>query len=308
MRIKCKIVIGIDIQDCIGVYPYDDSLLNIIISKYEGRCFMGKYIEKVEKIVTKGECIINQQGAPSFGTSSIICEVTTIQYVPGEIVTGCIIQNVSKNGVLVGQTDIASILVKAHASIESVKSGQIISIVVGKSKYTTGAQKISINGAFYFPETTPIQRIVNPGADLEIMSDVLTRVAYEESKALQLKKDNTKAWEFFDQLLYAYNTKQNVSEKTMTMHELMNIKQPVTVIRDPRINFSSQVVIVKDTISTDDIIPVVNSMNPTQIMIELFESYCARLRVIREMITIYSTSESINDHKNIWQIIKKNKK
>lgn len=317
MRFKCKIVIGLDIQDCIGVYPYDDSLLNIIINKYEGYCFKGKYIEKVERIITKGECIINQQGSPNFGTASIICEMTVIQYNPGEIITGVVINNVGKSGVITGQTDIACIYVPVQPTIGSLKEKQIIPIVVGQAKYIPGSQKISISGRFYFPEMTPITKNIdttNIDIDIPLLADVLSRISYEEAKAEQLKSANKVAWDFFDKLLYSYKDKPQINLKTITLQELLNqvvpSKQSITVTRDPRVGFSQPLVVIEDanTITTDDSIPIVNSSNPTQNMLEILENYYNRMRVIREMIDTYSTSELINSHKNVWQIIGKNKK
>lgn len=313
MIITKIIEVGINVQNCINIYTDPDNIKQILADRYEGRCFKGCYIKKIEKIRKIGECVINQDGPPTFGVIPVICEVTAIVYAVGEIINGCKVMNRDADGILVCSTDIAAIMLAAHPAFESVVKGQIISIRVGATRYNVSATKIAISAVPYLFNKNPI--IYKIGIITEpmraLLGNVFERIAFEEEETNRLKKDNEKAWNTFDQLLYAYKEPQKAPRDAILMNIKTIAQEAIKVqylSRDPRINLSTPVVFGYTTKSSFPEGAIVREDLPTaNVLILLLEDYCAHLRTIREMIEIYHTEKLIADHKNLWQIFKKNK-
>jgi len=307
MRILKTIEIGIDIQDCIGTIANPDLLKHILQNRYEKRCFKGVYIEKIESIRRVSDCMINQFGPPSYGTVSVICDVTAIEYMRGEILNGCIIQQRTEQGILICSTGVASIMMAAVPALDFLKKGQIISVRVGIAKYANGSDKISVNAApFTFGTSTTVYKVaLSPSitaSDREILTDVNARIAFEEKEAILQKKTNPTAWKFFDDLFYAYKVTQKVAD-TVNISQLATMAaMPLFISRDTRLPMSQPIAAVYS--NTDDI-PVGSHVRtdlpPIAVIIVILEDYCEHLRLIRELITIYSTEDLLVSHKLLWK-------
>lgn len=314
MLIKKNIEIGIDVQNPINIFTDPENIKHILEDRYEGKCYRGCYIKKINRILRIGDCVINQDGSPNFGTIPVIMEVTAVAYAVGEIINGCVVQNKDKSGIIICSTDIASIMLLSNKSLESITKGQTISIRVAGVRYNQGSSKISINAIPYLFTNKPIIYKVNAITEKDklLLDNVLERITTEEEEMSKLKKENPRAWETFDQLLYAYKEEQKTPAGARTLNILdivsKGLDQKVIYLsRDPRINLSSPNVYgyVDEKFPEDSIkkyeVPTSNAL------LLLLEDYCAHLRTIREMINIYGTEEMLNSHRNLWQIFKKSK-
>src|SRR5690606_4726605 len=101
MLIKKNIEVGIDILDPINVFTDFDNITRILVDHYEGKCFRGCFIKKINKILRIGDCVINQDGSPTFGTLPVMIEVSAIVYAIGEVINGCVVQNRSKDNIII---------------------------------------------------------------------------------------------------------------------------------------------------------------------------------------------------------------
>lgn len=314
MLITKVIEVGIDVQNAINIYTDDNNIKHIISDRYEGKCFRGCWIKTINKILRVGECQINQDGTPSFGTIPVIFEATAIAYAVGEVINGCVVQNKDKNGIIICNTDISSIVMNAHKSLESITRGQIISVRVGAARYNPGASKVSISAIPFTFQEKPVVYKVGPVTEKEreFLSAVYERIAFEESEVVKLKKDKAKAWETFDQLLYAYKEEQSTPTSARVINILDLVKKPLPpdikyISRDNRLNLSTPQAYAY---SSPQFPPgaILRSELPTaNVLLILLEDYCSHLRTIREMINIYTTEEILTSHRNLWQIFRKNK-
>jgi hypothetical protein len=312
MIITKLIEVGINIQNCINIYTEDSIILQILIDKYQGKCFASCYIKEIVRVVKIGECIINQDGLPTFGVIPVIFEVIAIVYTIGETINGCVVSHRDQNGVLVCDTDITSIIVARHPAFESVTKGQIISVRVVGSKYSLSARKIAVSAIPYLFADQAIIYKFNYSTDihLDFFKDVLNRIEYEEAEMAKFKETQLKAWTTFDQLLYAYKDIQ----KPPTDVTVINIKDLINgegkfhyLSRDNRLNLSTpQVYNYADAIFPPNA-RLLDNLPSSNIILILLEDYCAHLKMIREMIGIYSTGDKLLAHTNLWQIFKKNK-
>jgi hypothetical protein len=306
------IEVGIDVQNCIGLYTDPNNIIQIARNRYVGRCFRSCYILNIENIKRQSECVINQDGPPSFGTLSIICEVRAIIYGIGEIINGCKVINKNQNGILICETDNTSIILAPHPMFKSIIEGQLISVRVVAVRYSNGADKISVSATPYLPDkVNTVYKIGPVMPDMgDLFADILSKIKYEESEMIRLKTEKKKAWDTFDQLLYAYNDDQKpaAGAKVLNIKEIINGGWGQYVSRDPKIRLSTPDIYSYDT---RDAIPpdaiIVADLTTPNVIIMMLDSYLSHLRTIREMINIYSTEELIISHTNIWLIFKKSK-
>lgn len=320
MIITKVIEVGLDIHNCINLYTSPDNILLILADHYEGRCFKGCYIVKIEKIRKLGECMINQDGVPDFGTISVIFEASVIVYAIGEIINGCRVLNRDEKGILTCATETSDIMVGPGVVLESVTKGQIISLRVSGARYNGASTKISVMGVPFIPtRATTYYKVslITPairGVLVNLLSDVVERCNYELKEMAILRTTKDKNWSTFDQLCYAYKEEQP-QPVGATMIDLNDVLSGVETLGKTK--FLCRDNGIKQT--TPDVYGYNDSKDLPEgamirydtpllnVMLMYFEDYCAQLRTVREMVEIYSTEKLLLDHKNIWAIFKKNK-
>lgn len=305
MRFITNIDFGLDIKDCIGVFASDETLMNIIINKYEGRCHRGMYIEKIIRIRAQSDCVINQYGSPSFGTMSVICEISAIKYARDEIINGCSIINKNKTGIMICTQGQNRIMLATHDKFDSVVEGQIISVRVVEARYTPDATTIAINAYPYIPSRKYDVYLLQPFKRSEIHDDVLSRIINEETLAGTLR--GTTAWKFYEKILHPYSTLEAKLPHGVTEINIIDTTEtnvPMYISRDPKINLSRPVMYKYPGIP-DGVTPITNAPSDA-VILEMLENYCAHLRTIREYIENYP-NEVFTKHKNLWMIYEKNK-
>lgn len=316
MRIITRFSCGLDIQNPINLYTDEDNLMQILINQYQNRCLAGKYIVKITQIVRRGECIINQDGAPSFAVIPVVFDAEAIVFAVGEIITGCKVVNRDKQtGSLICTTDISSIIVAKHPAFESIVRGQYISVRVREARYNISADKVSISAVPYTTSAdVQIFKINGPvtAAGRELMRDVLDRITNEEAEMAKLRKDNPKAWDTFDQLLYAYSASP-FPPTGATLTDMRNVIKNTNgiayICRDSKINQSTPGVYTYTSLpqGLDSNARLITNLDADTVMLHILESYAGHLRLIREMINIYGTEDMIKSHVNLWQIYRKMK-
>ncbi len=321
MIVTKVIEVGLDIHNCINLYTDPNNILLILADHYEGRCFKGCYIVKIEKIRKLGECMINQDGVPDFGTISVIFEATVVMYAIGEIINGCKVLNRDEKGILTCSTGIADIMISPGPILESVTKGQIISIRVAGARYNGASTKIAVMGLPFVPQRSVTYYKVSTITPtvrthiLSILSDVVERCNYELTELEKLRvAGKDKAWSTFNQLIYAYKEEkpQPAESLMIDINDLLDGSETLG-----KVKFMCRDAGIKPT--TPDVYGYSNSNDlPTDaivrydtplinVLLMYFEDYCAQLRTVREMVEIYNTEKLLLDHKNIWMIFKKNK-
>jgi hypothetical protein len=302
MIITKVIEVGIDIKDCINLYSDPDNLRQIIEYKYLNRCFRGCYITSITRIIKTGVCVINKDGNPTFGTIPVIFEVAAICYMPGEIVTNCLVISNKTTGILC-TTAYSSIMIAPHALLSSITKGNIITICVGQAVYKIGLDKISINAVLYTPRVSnDIFFMKHEEINESILEDVKSRIQQEEAAAVLLRKNT--AWDMFDKLIYAFvDDKADLVTNKVNILELQ--PQDMYISRDPRIRMTTPFAAVFD--KPNENTPYHTNMTAENVVLLLHEDYYAHLKLVRELVEIYSTPELIRAHNHLWLIYKKMK-
>jgi hypothetical protein len=312
---------AIMVSDCINVYTDPDNIRRYIENNFLERCFSGCYILAIKNILRVGRCEISQDGAPNIGKIPVTFEAETIVYVPGEIINGCEVRRTSdeaggggtSDNILYCDTKYACIWIKPHPLAKSITVGQKISIRVGKAGYKMHAAKIAISAVIYLPGaiSAPVYqvgRLTESKVNEHLLAGVLSRVKQEETDLEKLKKDNPQAVNFFTLMLQPY-VKPPPAPPAARVISIKDISTGLGGIsylcRDPRLSLTEPKVYGYEKYSDGPVSNEINDIN--DIILALYEDYCAGLRTIREMISIYSTNDLILSHENIWLMYKKSK-
>lgn len=303
MIIKTTIEIGIDLDDPIGQCD-DDHIKHILTEKYQGTCLREHYIQSVDRIIRRGELIVNQLSPGAFATLPVIVEVTAVVFLQGELIAGCLIKNINERANFITcESTHANIILRKTQMFNSLKVGQYVTVQVATSQYAIGANRIAVSGVPYIPAVTAPVYKINPGAiPPRLLRDVQDRIKFEEDAAAELKKKDVKLYTIFSALVCAYV----IPPKIAGVIPLTNIEALTArkyLHRDPKIPPTEPIVVAVDEPPAGDI----HDVSAAEGVIAVLEDYCAQLRIVREMINIYSTPELIKSHANLWNIYKMNK-
>ena len=312
MIIKTTIEVGIDLDDPIGQCD-DDHIKHILTVKYQGRCLREHYIQSIDRIIKRGEVIINQVSPDAYATLPVIVEVTAVVFLRGEIITGCLIKHINERAKFITcETQYANIILKQSPMFNSLQVGQYITVQVGTSQYAIGAPKVAISGLPYLPSgSSPIYKIKQGVVAPKLLKDVLARIEFEEEQHAEMKKSNPKMVTIFSSLMYSYMRPQEVDPKSVVniINEQDKLSGFQYITRDCRLPPTSPFVLAVNETPKDrpwELSSIIE-VSLAEALIAVLEDYCAQLRAVREMIAIYSTPELINSHANLWNIYKMNK-
>lgn len=309
MHITTTLIVGIDITYPLDIFAdAETNLLNILAEKYEGKCFSNYFITKVNKIIRRSECLI-QSGCDTFGSMNMIIEVDAIKYNQGDIITGCVIRNKDKSGIIIAVTPTCAVCLDAQDIFNVLKQDNIITVRVGLSKYHPGSDKININAYPFLPEKKRIiYYISNETKDVpdDLYKDMLNRINAEEKRVAELKKTNSKGWDFFYNLFYPYKAKQNIGkdEKTLSVKDVVDIKLAAGYYtRDPKIHMADPLIVFSPDKSDGKL---VDNFGPSVCKMALLKSYLDGMTVIREHVEIYN-EKLLKEHVPLWTMYTKQK-
>ena len=146
----------------------------------------------------------------------------------------------------------------------------------------------------------------NPATNTSILDNVLSRISFEEAAKEELMVQHTKAWDTFNQLLYAWKEEQKIPSGATRVNivELAKKSEPLKYLsRDNRLYGSTPVALAWNEPPADS--KVIEDLPYEHVMITLLEDYCSQLRMLREMVALYSTPELIAKHKTVANLQEK---
>lgn len=295
MKVIKVISTSIDILNCIAIYTDDSAIFKMVINRFEKKCYSGAYIEKVLRIVRQGECVINQYGAPTFGTLAVTFEAEVIVYRAGEVINGCTVDfKESKSGNIICSTPIAKIMVKPNEMFNSVVKGQIISVVVQSARYNISSSVITVGATHFTFEVPPVYK-VGPLSEVPLgtLDNILEKIRDEEER---YKKIDPKARDFFNKLL---NPHKGSKGDTNSVSDIKKIQGPAYVSRSRQLTLADPVVAIVDAAPGT----AVADLPTATVHLLLLTDYYDYLRTIREMTEIYNNEELLKSHVNLWRIL-----
>lgn len=298
----------LDITNPIEIYSDpDNNILNILRDKYEGKCYSNCFILKVKKIIKRSECIIQQNTDTCNGSVACIFEVDAIIYRNDEVISGCLVKNKDKQGLIIASSQYASICLNSQDIFNAVRNDLIIPVRVGKARYNILSDKISVNAVPYVPNNSYIYYYIgNYNHEAAQFNDIITKIGEEEAKMAEIKKKNIKGWSFFSTILYPYKDKQTIKSKTVSVKDMALRKNAEGYYcRDPKIHMSENLVTVQTGVPNADNVTIVKELDAAAIILHMLYDYFDGMRIIREFVEIYNTENLMHLHKPLWAIYNK---
>lgn len=308
---------SIDVVNPIKAYSAPETyLMEILSNKFDGKCYAGCLIERVIRIHKRGFCMVDKFGDPNIATVHVVFEAEVIIYNPGEVIHGCTIKSKDlKTGIiaLTKGTTVNIMTMDPHRIFEKLVKDQLVSVVVGSSKYKINYSKITINSTIMlFPVTT---RVYAVGADDVIEQTIIEQWKKEKTRIEELAKTDVvkKLLPFYESILSAYkpDNKKPISGggDIVSIEDIIEGKVDSTnkfICRDPRFPVGSNKLLLlsnktmggeslkyheySQEIANGKAMAIIDSIN--------------YYRILREYLEIYNTAEIIAKHKSLWELYK----
>jgi hypothetical protein len=216
-------------------------------------------------------------------------------------------ENINNN--IIAKNNYIVAMIKNNKDISFLKKGSKIPIIVGKAKFTTGSNKITINSYPFIPiiNQSVIYYKINKITDDEknqLNDSIIIYINIEEerkNKILEIKNNN---WNYFNNLLYPYkNNKSDENIKKDKTIELLSYKYEDSIIYfNQEINLSEKLISINNDAKNylED-----SSFN---ILYNLFKKYYLYLKLVNDLSEEYNSKELIDKNMNLFELYIKYKK
>ena len=122
----------------------NQTILNLVKQKYNGKCFLGVYIMDVIKIINRSLIESNQSNLNGSFNIFIQFEGKCVIYNTNEVIFDMEVKD-NINNIISCKGDNVSAIIKTNKINIDFKKGQLIPIIVGKAKFISGSDMIQIN-------------------------------------------------------------------------------------------------------------------------------------------------------------------
>lgn len=214
-----------------SIPDYDQYCLNELRRIYEGKCFRGKFVLTVERLIDRSSVVIN---AAPIGTATISVkfEAKTITYPPGTILTNCVVTKIDQTRRIMLLKDNVGIFINRDKRLLSLKQGHIINVKVGDSRYPINTNRVAVKAVPY----------IFPDADNKIYQIDMAAITEEEMNilhGLQIDKNSkipVNLWKMFYMMYYPYQTEPKTPKNVKRMDIFKLPKKKVFIQRPNSIN------------------------------------------------------------------------
>ena len=302
------IILNIDNINIIFSNNIESQILNLIEQKYLNKCYLESYIIKINKILNRSLIESNQNNLNCDFIVYIQFEAECIIYSQNEVILNMEIhENINNN--IIAKNNYIVAMIKNNKDISFLKKGSKIPIIVGKAKFTTGSNKITINSYPFIPiiNQSVIYYKINKITDDEknqLNDNIIIYINVEEErkkKILEIKNNN---WNYFNNLLYPYkNNKSDENIKKDKTIELLSYKYEDSIIYfNQEINLSEKLISINNDAKNylED-----RSFN---ILYNLFKKYYLYLKLVNDLSEEYNSKELIDKNMNLFELYIKYKK
>lgn len=302
------IILNIDNINIIFSNNIESQILNLIEQKYLNKCYLESYIIKINKILNRSLIESNQNNLNCDFIVYIQFEAECIIYSQNEVILNMEIhENINNN--IIAKNNYIVAMIKNNKDISFLKKGSKIPIIVGKAKFTTGSNKITINSYPFIPiiNQSVIYYKINKITDDEknqLNDSIIIYINIEEErkkKILEIKNNN---WNYFNNLLYPY--KNNKSDE--------NIKKDKTIellsynYEDSIIYFNQEINLSEKLISINNDAKNYLEDSSFNILYNLFKKYYLYLKLVNDLSEEYNSKELIDKNMNLFELYIKYKK
>lgn len=303
------IILNIEDINIIFSNNIENNILNLLNQKYLNKCFLESYIININKILNRSLIESNQNDLNCSLTVCIQFEAECVIYNQNEVILDMEIQDNINNNIITKKDNIIA-MIKNNTDMTIFKKGDKIPIIVGKAKFTTGSNKISINSYPFIPilNKNIIYYKINNITDndkAQLYESIIMYIEIEEKRKIEILKNKNHKWDYFSDLLYPYkNNKTKETIKSENCSDLLSF------------NYENNIIYINDNINASEHLICIQKNNITNyleeksvlILYNLFKKYYLNLKLINDLSSIYDTEELIQENLNIFELYIKYKK
>ena len=318
MRHQQEFNIRITISDPIAAaIDLDKYILDYIKQVYENRCYRGFLIISVLNIIKRSKLTALSNILDGSANVNVHFNAEVITYLENEIIVGCRIK-IKKEISIMCETPTARIALKTNERLNSFTVGQLITLVVQKAVLTTNDDVASISALPYFPDGRQI--IYKPTVD-PLRKDFISFIINEiETILTSIKSLSEKQVESYKLFVNSTSLVDNVpdmkyEEPHVDIYKLVrdnidnldSIKEklmPYVVINHKVSNPIDPIVFVPKSIESVELKKAIIPIYLSNMVESILCDYREHIKMIREMLMVYNSSEIVNAHKNYWLFFK----
>lgn len=304
MIIEKNIIVSIDIPDPITFAAnVEVNLLSRTREIFEGRCYDQCLILNVIELVRYSEIICGLPANPAQGSINVEFRANAIVYMNNELLLAKIIA-VNKSGHLMAAVDHGNCIITAEKKFESLTPGQFIIVAVNYVLYEVDTEVIAINASLFLPTRNiyPLYKFDPTGLDKPAAEKLLSRL---EIGIADKYAENTKGWDTFRKLCYAYSTPPKITR--MPIRQLIDATESLWISRDIRMDKFEQEVIVESADRAEFLAmfpnsPVLDSLDPNTVLERIVADWISYVNMLSALLATYSDREIVAKNKNVFAI------
>jgi hypothetical protein len=289
------------------------TIFNLVKKKYNGKCFLGVYIVDIIKILNRSLIESNQSNLNGSFNIFIQFEGKCIIYNTNEVIFDMIVKDNINNFISCSNNNISAIIKTNKINVE-FKKGQIIPIIVGKSKFITGSETIQVNSypfvpiidnkKSYYKITEITDEIIN-----KLNECIIQYIDAEETIKQEILSTNNNKWNHFSDMMHVFKiNKSNEIIKNSTVVDLMDIKK----LNNSIIHLNNEIDLSKRLINIynheDNKITEFIEEDIFSVLYSILKKYYLYLKTINHLASHYNTTELIKNNENIFNLYIKYKK
>lgn len=211
MHVYKIITTTLDIQNTISLYTdINNNVLNILIKKFENRCYSGCFILKVLTIERLSECTILQCNESGNGSLDVQFRAYVIELYPEEIIFATVLRNDAERKMIIATNEYTALNVMTNNVYDSIRETQIIPVRIKQVMYSVGKEKIQAFAMPYKPSRNVIGYNCNGIVYTKELHDKFMNIAKDLYEMIEedfsMKELNPASVKFFNNLVYPFKT------------------------------------------------------------------------------------------------------
>jgi hypothetical protein len=286
----------------------NQQIFELVKQKYSNICYLESYIIQINKIVNRSLIESNQNDLDCSFNVYVQFEAECLVLNKNEIILDMEIQDNINNNIILKKDNMLA-FIKNNKDIQTFNKGDKIPIIVGKAKFTTGSNKISINAYPMIPILNnniyyyKINKITDNDKK-QLHELIIKYIEMEEERKKDINKQKNNKWDYFDNLIYPFNKDNTNNEiKEYKTLDLLSLNY-----NDNIIFINSNINMSKCLICIDNNITNYIEDNSILILYELLKKYYLHIKLINDLSEMYNTNDMINNNIDIFNIYSKYKK
>jgi hypothetical protein len=301
------IILNIDNINILFSNNIEYQILQLIEQKYLNKCYLESFIIKINKILNRSLIESNQNDLNCSFTVCIQFEAECIIFSKNEVILNMVVQEHVNNNIIATKNNMIA-MIKNNKDIDFLKKNSIIPIIVGKAKFTTGSNKITINSYPFIPiHTHTIYykiKTITESDKVYLQDNIINYINIEENKKKEILAIKNNTWNYFDDLIYPL--KNNISNETIKKGKTIDLLS---------LNLENTIVYYNNNINLSEHLLCIDNKSETyiedstiNILYGLLKKYYLHIKLLNDLSTEYNSTELIDKNKEIFKLYIKYKK